>query len=124
LLSNTHWPRQFHERFLERDGLAGLIDARFYTSEMEFVKPHPSGFTAVLDALGVTHPTAAVFVGDRLHDDIHGAQNVGLRAVWIRNANVGVPPLIGEPVEPDGIVDDLGELPDLLGCSVPRRSPG
>ncbi len=36
LLSNTHWPRQFHERFPERDGLAGLIDARFYTSEMEY----------------------------------------------------------------------------------------
>ena len=23
LLSNTHWPRSFHEHFLERDGLAG-----------------------------------------------------------------------------------------------------
>ena len=43
LLSNTHWPRQFHERFLERDGLADLLDARFYTSEMEYVKPTPRG---------------------------------------------------------------------------------
>src|SRR5579864_2779063 len=26
LLSNTHWPRGFHEHFLERDGLADLLD--------------------------------------------------------------------------------------------------
>jgi putative hydrolase of the HAD superfamily len=114
LLSNTHWPRQFHERFLERDGLAGLIDARFYTSEMEFVKPHPSGFKAVLDALEVADPRAAVFVGDRLHDDIRGAQNAGLRAVWIRNANVGVPPVAGNAVEPDAVIESLSDLPDLL----------
>src|SRR5437016_13645609 len=31
LLSNTHWPRPFHERFLERDGLMSLIDVRLYT---------------------------------------------------------------------------------------------
>src|SRR4051795_8684686 len=41
LLSNTHWPRTFHERFLERDGLIDLIDARLYTSEMPYQKPHP-----------------------------------------------------------------------------------
>src|SRR5215210_6443248 len=33
MLSNTHWPRAFHERFLERDGLVDLIDARLYTNE-------------------------------------------------------------------------------------------
>src|SRR3954451_10255863 len=27
LLSNTHWPRSFHEHFLERDGLVDLIEA-------------------------------------------------------------------------------------------------
>src|SRR5947207_2237475 len=40
LLSNTHWPRAFHEHFLERDGLADLIDLRCYTSDMEYAKPH------------------------------------------------------------------------------------
>src|SRR5262249_11026941 len=42
LLSNTHWPRTFHERFLERDGLAALLDARLYSSELSHMKPHPS----------------------------------------------------------------------------------
>ena len=34
--------------------------------------------------------------------------------VWIRNTNVGVPSLTGGPVEPDGIIDGLGDLPDFL----------
>ena len=77
LLSNTHWPRAFLERFLERDGLAGLIDVRLYTSEMPFQKPHPTAFRAALDALEVDDPSTAVFVGDRPWDDISGASGVG-----------------------------------------------
>jgi len=60
LLSNTHWPRSFHEHFLERDGLASLIDARLYTSEMAVQKPHPEAFAAALRAVGVDDPARAV----------------------------------------------------------------
>src|SRR5256885_2443662 len=81
LLSNTHWPRAFHEHFLERDGLADMIDARLYTSEMVRTKPHPDAFRAALDAVGVRHPERAVFVGDRPYDDVFGAKSAGLRAV-------------------------------------------
>src|SRR5687767_6243983 len=49
MLSNTHWPRAFHEHFLERDGLVDLIDVRGYTSEMTYTKPHPDAFMTVLD---------------------------------------------------------------------------
>jgi len=109
LLSNTHWPRGFHEEFLERDGLAPLIDARLYTSEMPFVKPDPSAFATTLAALDVRDTSRAVFVGDRLYDDIWGAQNAGLSAVWVRNA---VTPDFD--VTPDAVIDDLSDLPELL----------
>jgi putative hydrolase of the HAD superfamily len=109
LLSNTHWPRAFHEHFLERDGLADLLDARLYTSELTHMKPHPSVFEATLEAIGIDDPSTAVFVGDRLHDDVHGAQQAGLRAVWIRNDFVP-----GFEVEPDAIIDELRELPAAL----------
>ena len=105
LLSNTHWPRPFHEHFLERDGLIELIDARLYTSEMPFQKPHPSAFRAALGAVGVDDPTRAVFVGDRPFDDISGAKGVGLHAVL--RANGAVP---GYSVEPDAVIDRLPEL--------------
>ena len=109
LLSNTHWPPPFHERFLERDGLAELLDVRLYTSAMEFQKPHPSAFRAVLDALSVGDPAQAVFVGDRGFDDIHGAKAVGMRAVLRRNPSVPT-----YEVEPDAVITRLTELPPLV----------
>ena len=111
LLSNTHWPRQFHERFLERDGLVGLIDARHYTSEMPFQKPHPSAFLSACRALGVDDPGRAVFVGDRPWDDITGARRAGLRTVLRPNPLVA--PVPGAAV-PDATIERLPELMALV----------
>ncbi len=108
LLSNTHWPRTFHEHFLERDGLVGLIDARLYTSEMPFQKPHPSAFRTALDALGVDEPAAAVFVGDRRFDDISGARAVGMRTVLRPNRMIAET----QGADPDAVIESL---PELLG---------
>jgi putative hydrolase of the HAD superfamily len=109
LLSNTHWPRHFHEHFLERDGLAGYIDVRLYTSEMDRVKPDGRVFDQALAALDVTDPAAAVFVGDRLYDDVWGAKTAGLKAVWVRNRHTP-----DFDVAQDATIETLSELPDLL----------
>jgi putative hydrolase of the HAD superfamily len=109
LLSNTHWPRNFHERFLERDGLADLIDARLYTSEMEYQKPHPETFRAAAAALGLTNPSRAVFVGDRAWDDVVGARGVGMRTVLRQNPHVP-----SYDVEPDAVIERLPELLPLV----------
>lgn len=103
LLSNTHWPRALHERWLAEAGLLDLLDVRMYTSELAHMKPHAQAFRALLDAVGV--PAAeAVFVGDRPRDDVWGAQRAGLRAVL----------LTGRPVPPCDVVPDA-ELPGLEG---------
>ncbi|MSQ42567.1 MAG: HAD family hydrolase [Dehalococcoidia bacterium] len=109
LLSNTHWPPAYHERFLARDGLDGLIDARLYTSTMPFMKPHPEAFRRALDALGVADAGRAVYVGDRLFDDVHGAQRAGLRAV--HRVNPAVPPYAACP---DATITRLAELPPII----------
>lgn len=109
LLSNTHWPRAFHEHFLERDGLAELIDHRLYTSEMPYLKPHAEAFRAALAAVDLEDGSRAVFVGDRPLDDIHGAQQVGMRAVLRPNALVG-----GYDVEPDATITRLPELVPVI----------
>jgi len=119
MLSNTHWPRAFHERFLERDGLVDLIDARLYTSEMPFQKPHPSAFLAAAEALGV-EPTHAVFVGDRPWDDISGARSTGMRTVL--RPNPVAPDITG--IEPDARIERLPELLDIVQAwsdSAPNR---
>ena len=109
LLSNTHWPRAFHDHFLERDGILPLLDARLYTCEMERSKPHHSAFRAVLDALGVEDPTHAVFVGDRPYDDIAGAQGLGMKAV--HRPNHLVP---DHDVIPDATITALPELLEIV----------
>lgn len=120
LLSNTHWPRRFHEYFLARDGLADLLDVRCYTSEMTRTKPHPDAFAHVLAALGVDDPSTAVFVGDRPYDDIFGARQAGLRAVLRPNRDVPA-----HDVEPDAVIAALPELVGLVeGWSrLPRVEP-
>ena len=106
MLSNTHWPREYHEHFLERDGLVHLLDERVYTCELDYMKPHPAAFEAALDAVGVSDPSRAVYVGDRPFDDIFGAQRAGLRTALRTN------PLVpGHDVVPDV---EIGGLPELL----------
>jgi putative hydrolase of the HAD superfamily len=108
LLSNTHWPRDQHEQWLRRDGIIDLLDARVYTSDLDHVKPHADAFGALLGELQVA-PLDAVFVGDRLWDDIEGARRLGMRTIWIRNTVV--PPY---DVEPDAVADELGEVVDVV----------
>jgi putative hydrolase of the HAD superfamily len=105
LLSNTHWPRAWHERWLERDGVLDLLDARIYTSDLDHLKPHPQVFRAVLAALGGVDPGRAVFVGDRPLDDISGAKGMGMRAVLLPN---DVVPAFD--VTPDATIERLGDL--------------
>jgi HAD superfamily hydrolase (TIGR01509 family) len=104
LLSNTHWPRDWHEERLIEDGLTELLDAAVFTSDLEYRKPHAAAFGAVLDALDVK-ADSAVFVGDRMHDDMFGANAMGMRTIWIRNAAS-----MSWDVEPDAVVDSLAEV--------------
>jgi putative hydrolase of the HAD superfamily len=108
MLSNTHWPREWLERILARDGVLHLIDARVYTSELDHTKPHAEAFGAVLRRLNV-EPQNAVMVGDRPYDDVSGAKALGMRAVLLPNDQV--PPA---PVVPDGTISRLSELLPLV----------
>ena len=69
------------------------------------MKPHPEAFRHALDALGVADPARAVFVGDRLFDDVFGAQRAGMRAV--HRVNPQVPDY---PVHADATIERLDEL--------------
>jgi putative hydrolase of the HAD superfamily len=116
VLSNTNWPRAWHDDVLAEDGLLDLLDATVYTSELTHMKPHPSAFQALLDAVGTTGEQA-VFVGDRLHDDVSGAKALGMRTVWIRNGFVP-----SYDVEPDAVIDDLSELVGVVDAFLAQAS--
>lgn len=112
VLSNTMWPRVHHEAVFARDGLADYIDVAVYSSEIPVAKPHLDAFRAVLDGLGVA-AAEAVFVGDRPWDDVHGAQEVGMRAIWIPHSRLG-DQAVDIEVVPDAVAHRLLDVVDIV----------
>ncbi|MFN8525871.1 MAG: HAD family hydrolase [Chloroflexota bacterium] len=110
LLSNTWWAAEWHNADLAAHGLAEFLDEIVYTSDLPHSKPHPSVFHELASRLGVA-PAECVMVGDRMVDDISGAQGVGMRAVWVRNKSGWPTP---DHVKPNGVIERLADLPSLL----------
>jgi putative hydrolase of the HAD superfamily len=114
VLSNTIWPRSWHEGFFERDGVLDLIDGDVYTSEIPWTKPSPRAFEAAAAAVGVDDPTRCVYVGDRLYDDVWGAQQAGMRAVHVPHSVIPAEQVGPAEGAPDAVVQRLGDLPEAL----------
>ncbi|MFK4085252.1 HAD family hydrolase [Kribbella sp. NPDC020789] len=114
VLSNTIWPRRRHEEIFARDGVLELLDGAVYTSEIPYTKPHEEAFRAAMQAVGMTDPAACLFVGDRLFDDVWGAQNVGMRAAHIPHSAIPVNQIGHTEGTPDATVHRLAELLPLI----------
>jgi putative hydrolase of the HAD superfamily len=114
VLSNTLWPRSWHRGFFERDGVVDLIDGDVYTSEIPWTKPSPKAFLAAMDAVGATDPSRCVYVGDRLYDDVWGAQGAGMRAIHIPHSVIPADQLGHTEGQPDAVAHRLSEIPELL----------
>jgi putative hydrolase of the HAD superfamily len=114
VLSSTGWPAQWHEEVLHRDGVLDLFDARVWSSDLRYTKPHKEAFLAAMAAVGVDDPADCVYVGDRLYDDVSGAKAAGMRAVLIPNSRIPDYQKVPVDVEPDAVVHRLSELPQVL----------
>lgn len=114
VLSNTIWPRAWHERIFERDGVLDLLDGDVYTSEIPWTKPSPKAFAAALAAVGATDPARCVYVGDRLYDDVWGARSAGLRAIHLPHSTIPPQQMGHTEGQPDAVVQSLEELPDII----------
>jgi putative hydrolase of the HAD superfamily len=110
VLSNTLWSRGYHEEVFRRDGVLDLIDGAVYTSEIQWTKPHPEAFRAAMTAVGVEDPARVVFVGDRPYDDVHGAKEVGMRAVLVPHSAIPENQKGHVEGDPDAVVQRLSEL--------------
>jgi putative hydrolase of the HAD superfamily len=86
LVSNAFDPGWLLHRDLEQMGLAERLDFSVFSSEVGIRKPHPAIFERALEALEVK-PAHALFVGDRLYEDVRGAAELGMttvQALWFR----------------------------------------
>ena len=86
LVSNAFDPGWLLHRDLEQMGIAERIDFAVFSSEVGKRKPHPEIFERALAALGA-EGEESLFVGDRLFEDVRGADALGMttvQALWFR----------------------------------------
>ncbi|MCE1180116.1 HAD family hydrolase [Actinomycetota bacterium] len=113
VLSNTIWTREYHHGVFARDGVLDLIDGDVYSSEVAWVKPHPEIFLAAAEAVGVA-PERCVYVGDRSYEDVHGPQQVGMRAIWVPHSDIPEAQQVSHQATPDAIAHELGDIADIV----------
>jgi putative hydrolase of the HAD superfamily len=112
LVSNAFDPHWLLQRDLEQMGLAERLDFAVFSSEVGKRKPHPEIFERALVAVDV-EPERALFVGDRLYEDIRGAGELGMttvQALWFRADE-----------HPDGREPDYQAFTQLDVLNVARR---
>jgi putative hydrolase of the HAD superfamily len=114
ILSNTVWPRDWHEEYFLRDEVLDLIDGAVYTSEIPWTKPAPEAFRAAMEAVGASEPASCVFVGDRLFDDIWGASSYGMRTIYVPHSDIPLEQAGHTEGEPDAVVHRLAEVYDVV----------
>lgn len=68
------------KKLLENEKLAEYFSAFSFSDETKVSKPHPLAFKTVLDSFGI-NPENAVHIGDIEETDIHGAKNLGMKAI-------------------------------------------
>jgi putative hydrolase of the HAD superfamily len=109
LVSNISLRPNLMRADLDRMGLSTYLDATVFSSEVGVRKPDPRIFHEALDRLGA-EPVETVFVGDRLYDDVSGAQAVGMRAVLTRQFRQEDDP----DFAPDAVIKHISEVPAVL----------
>jgi putative hydrolase of the HAD superfamily len=109
LISNVTLLPELMRADIEALGLAKHLDQMLFSSEVGVRKPDPRIFRVMLERLGVDAGNA-VFVGDRVLDDIGGAKGVGMRAVLTHEFRQEEP----EEITPDAIIERLTELPETV----------
>ncbi len=107
LVSNVTLLPHLMREDLARLGLDAFLDATVFSSEVGRRKPDPRIFLEALDRLSADAAETA-FVGDRLVDDVGGAQGVGMRGVQTRQFRQEDE---REDIRPDAVIASIGEVP-------------
>ena len=109
IVSNVAQLPELLYRDLDSFGIRPFVEGIGFSSEIMVRKPRPQIFEHVLDQLDIK-PVDAVFVGDRLVDDVAGAQAIGMRGVLTHQYRQEEP----DGIEPDAVIGNVTELPDVL----------
>ena len=93
IVSNVTLRPDLMRQDLDRLGIGPLVDASVFSSEVGVRKPDPRIFREALGRVQAD-PGEAVFVGDRLLDDVSGARGVGMRTVLTHQFRQEIDPAV------------------------------
>lgn len=112
IVTNAYQPMAMRDVEIDQHGLLSFFPGcRYSAADVGYLKPHPVIFETALHCLG-TAPEETLFVGDNPVADIAGAQGAGMRAVL--RVKQPSQTLLSGLVVPDGAINSLEELPELL----------
>ena len=99
---------------MERDGLTRFFEVWGVSDDLGLQKPDPKLFSHVLYTAGVS-PARSAMIGDRLDYDVRPAKTAGMRTIWVLRGEAPDDPTPAQIAQSDASVDDLAEVPALLG---------
>jgi putative hydrolase of the HAD superfamily len=109
LVSNTIFPAEYHRFEMREFGIYNFFDFTLFSSEEKIRKPGKEIFLRAL-RLGKSAPGEAVFIGDRLAEDIGGPQSVGITAIlkYIEGRDYSA------DIVPSETIHELRELEEII----------
>lgn len=117
VVSNWGWAAP---ELLQNLELARHFEVLSISARVGYQKPHPAIFEHALELLDVT-PGQAVHVGDDPGADVVGARRAGIEPILIARRGRSHPPIgHGSPADGAPLIEDLGDLLDLLGVDRPE----
>jgi len=107
---------QPERRAAQLRALALPVDDLMTSEELGAEKPDAAFFAAVLARIGVEDPARVLYVGDRVDNDVLPAGAAGMATCWVTRGPWGQLQELPDDVEPDMVLEGLGELPELLAA--------
>jgi len=110
IISNTVLPGESIDGYLDQEGLLSYFPVRVYSSEVGYMKPDRRIFRIALNEMNVA-PSDAVFIGDRLDNDVGGASRLGMKTILVVH---GEEKRRRWARRPDHVVYTLSDIPAIV----------
>jgi len=94
---------------LRKLGISGFFDAIVVSHDVGWRKPHRRIFTEVLERLHV-NAEEAVFVGDSPMEDVEGAQEAGMKSIFVASQFYSIKDLQNSKAVPSAVCKNLKEV--------------
>ena len=101
-------------RLIDNCGLRPYFEVILISAVEKIRKPDTRIYSRAISRFDLP-PSSFVMVGDTLTADILGAQNAGMRAIWInRRADRAENQSVADRIVPDAVIETLAMLPSTL----------